>query len=257
MDPRATDFARALKRVKFHLAHIFVGICRHLPVTLYRNAAELGQSLEYSLWVTREFGRDSIFVATREQLWTRMLACLTADTKVTVFEFGVAYGYATRWWLSRSSLIDKWYGYDTFTGLPRAWRHFAAGAFDANGKPPEIADSRIEWIIGKVENTFAATRVQARSSRDTIRRQCVFLFDLDLYAPTAHVAEQVFPQLQEGDLLYFDEAAFPDERRVLLEHLNKTRNSLNLIGATPLALALQVGPRHGEQSGTANAKSPC
>lgn len=253
MDPRATDFARALKRVKFHLAHIFVGICRHLPVTLYRNAAELGQSLEYSLWVTREFGRDSTFFATREQLWSRMLSCLMQDAEVTVFEFGVAYGYTTQWWLSRSSLIDKWYGYDTFTGLPEAWRHFAAGDFGANGKPPEISDSRIEWVVGKVENTFSATMIQGSSSERKTRNQRVFIFDLDLYEPTKCVAEQVFPQLQEGDLLYFDEAAFLDERRVLLEHLSKVPNSLKLIGATPLALAVQVELRRDERSGTANA----
>ncbi len=240
MDPAASDFARAIKRVKSHLAHIAIGICRRLPAVFYRNAAELAQSLEYSLWVTRTFGRDSVFLATRERLWRRMLSCLTQDSEVTVFEFGVAYGYTTQWWLSRSSLVDKWYGFDTFTGLPRAWRHFAAGAFDANGKPPEISDSRIEWVVGKVENTFSANWIQPTSSEDETRTQRVFILDLDLYEPTKYVAEQVFPQLQEGDLLYLDEGADWDERRVLLEEMSKIPNRLKLVGATPTALALQV-----------------
>jgi len=241
MDPAASDFARALKRVKSHLAHAVISVLCRLPAVFYRNAAEFGQSLEYSLWVTREFGRGSTFFATREQLWCRMLSCLKQDSEVTVFEFGVGYGYTTRWWLSRSSLIDKWYGFDTFTGLPRAWRHFAAGAFDANGKPPEISDSRIEWIVGKVENTFSANRIQVTSSEDKTKTQRVFILDLDLYEPTKCVARQVFPQLREGDLLYVDEAADWDERRVLLEEMGKAPNSLKLVGATPMALALQVG----------------
>lgn len=240
IDPAASNFARALKRVKCYMANAAIYICRHLPAVLYRNAAEFGQSLEYSLWVTREFGRASAFFATRERLWRRMLTCLTPDSEITVFEFGVAYGYTTQWWLSRCSLIDKWYGFDTFTGLPGPWRHFAAGAFDASGKPPEISDSRIEWVVGKVENTFSADRLNVTSSENKTRTQRVFILDLDLYEPTKSVAGQIFPKLQDGDILYFDEAADWDERRVLLEEMANARNPLILIGATPMALALQV-----------------
>ncbi len=243
MDPRASSFARAVKRVKFHLARVAIGICRLLPGTFHRAAAQFGQSMEYSLWVTREFGREAAFFATRERLWRRMLSCLRQDSEITVFEFGVAYGYAARWWLSRSALISKWYGFDTFRGLPRAWRHFEAGAFDADGKPPEIRDSRVEWIIGRVEDTFSANRLEATVSGDGTGNQRLFIFDLDLYEATKHVAEPIFPQLREGDLLYFDEAADLDERRVLLEEMSQAPNSLRLVGATPMALALQVERR--------------
>ena len=39
-----------------------------------------------------------------------------------------------------------------------------------------------------------------------------------------------------------NEAMDWDERRVLLEERGKSPNSLKLVGATPTALALQIGP---------------
>jgi len=240
MDPAASSFAKAVKHIKFHLAHLFIRVCRRLPEGCYRNAAELGQSLEFSLWITRTFGRMSPFVATRDRLWARMISHIRQDAKITVFEFGVAYGHATKWWLAHCGWIDTWYGFDTFKGLPRAWRHFPAGAFSADGKPPDIEDPRVEWVVGNVEETFSADMIRTLSPGDGEETQRVFLIDLDLYEPIRYVLEEVFPQLKEGDLLYFDEAADWDERRALLEAMNGMPVLLELIGATPMALALRV-----------------
>ena len=249
MDPAATTLARALKRVKGHVALAAISVCRRLPIVFFRNAVQFGQSLEYSLWVIRKFGTDTVFFATRERLWHRMLSCLRQDSQVSVLEFGVAYGYTPKWWLPRCTLINKWYGFDTFTGLPCAWRHFAVGAFDADGRPPALSDPRIEWIVGRIEDTVSASRIEATCSTEKARTQRVFIFDLDLYEPTRHAAEFVFPRLQEGDILYFEEAADWVERRVLLEEMPKASKPLMLIGATPMALAMQVGPLP-EQAGT-------
>jgi hypothetical protein len=242
--------------VKCHLARFAIWICRLLPAVFYRAAAEFGQSIEFSLWVTRDFGRDSAFFATRERLWRRMLSLLKPDSPVTVFEFGVAYGYTTRWWLSRAPGIDKWYGFDTFTGLPRAWRHFPAGAFDAGGKPPDISDPRVEWVVGRVEETFDDARMSATLPGDEAGVQRVFIFDLDLYQPTKHVAERVFPRLRPGDLVYFDQAVYLDERRALAEEISRSAHALKLVGATPLALALQVVPGADDNSAPRPAGTP-
>jgi hypothetical protein len=125
-------------------------------------------------------------------------------------------------------------------GLSSPWRHFPAGAFSADGNPPAIEDARIEWIVGKVEDTLSADRIQASSAAARTDTQRVFLLDLDVYESTKHVLERVFPQLQENDLLYLDEAADWDERRALLEAMQRTPVALELIGATPVAMALRV-----------------
>ena len=240
MDYAASSFARAVKYLKLHFAHKFIRICCCLPGTGYRNVAELGQSLEFSFWLIREFKQKSPVFATRDKLWNCMISYLARDAKITVFEFGVAYGHATKWWLAHCRSIDSYYGFDTFRGLSRPWRHFSAGAFSANGNPPEIGDPRVDWMIGRVEDTVSGEIIEKLSCRTDGKKQCVFIFDLDLFEPTKHVLEQVIPQLKEGDLLYFDEAADWDERRALMEVMGELPVSLQLVGSTPIAMALRV-----------------
>jgi len=233
-------FQKWLKLMKFHFAHIFILLCRWMPGNCYRNFAELGQSLEFSFWISREFGSKSMFVPTRGKLWDRMIASIDEEQEVTVFEFGVAYGNATKWWLSRCKNIEKLYGFDTFTGLPRAWRHFQTGAFSSNGNPPEIADPRVEWIVGEVEKTLTSELLESLTKKNGSKSQCIYLLDLDLYESTKYVLECILPHLQKGDLLYFDEAADLDERRAFLEIFGGENVLPHLIGATPMAMALQI-----------------
>ena len=239
MDKAATPFARRLKRIKTYFAYAAIAVCRSLPGAALRNAGQFGQSLEFAWWITRTFGPNTRFFATREQLWHRMLSSFAPNTTLTVCEFGVAYGYITRWWIDLCPMVVKWYGFDTFTGLPIAWQHFPIGAFDAKGNPPGINDPRIEWVIGKVEDTFCVNRFGLNVSRSDDRAQRIFFFDLDLYEPTKHVVTQILPHLWEGDILYFDEAANMDERRVLIEEMDTIVHNTHLIGSTPVALALR------------------
>ena len=235
MDPAATTSARNFKKVKLSISHLAICILRSLPSAFYRNAAEFGQSIEYSLWVTKQFGRDSRFFSSREKLWQQILNSIKEGPEVTVFEFGVAYGYTSRWWLSKSSAISKWHGFDTFTGLPAPWRHFKKGAFSANGAPPDIADSRVEWIKGMVQETFSSDMIHEIENH---KSRNFYIFDLDLYEPTKEISKLIFPRLRKGDVLFFDEAMTLEERRVLIEELPNSPTPLKLIGATPMALAL-------------------
>lgn len=239
MDPAVSFWSKTVKYAKLHSANVLIALLRALPGTCRRNMSDLIQSLEFACWVAGRFGRGASFVPTRDRLWKRMIGTLDKDARVTVYEFGVAYGHVTRWWLSHCGFIGNWYGFDVFTGLPKPWRHFKAGAFSAGGNPPEIQDSRIEWIVGKVEETVSPAIIR-KSADGRDRTQRVFILDLDLYEPTRHVLEQLFPLLKEGDVLYLDEAAYWDERAALLEMMNRVPVPLELIGATPVAIALRV-----------------
>lgn len=241
MDPALSDTARRWKRWKCRLAYAALTICRRLPGSAYRNAAEFGQSTEFSYWVVQCFGRGSPLFATRERLWQQMLPYLGTATGVLGYEFGVANGYATRWWLSHCPLLGKWYGFDTFHGLPSPWRHFPAGAFSVHGSPPDIADPRVAWVVGPVETTFPQQQLQHDDAGSAPPCRRLFLFDMDLYGPTRFVAERLYPHLRDGDVLYYDQAADWDERRVILDEMERPSSpNLTLIGATPKALALQV-----------------
>jgi hypothetical protein len=178
---------------------------------------------------------------TRERLWRAASAPLQRG-KVTVLELGVASGDATRSWLSMLRNPElQWHGFDTFTGLPEPWVRggvqFAdTGTFDTAGLPPNIADPRVTWHVGRVEQTLPTAEL------DFEPLVCV-LFDLDLYEPSAFALEWLTTRLKRGDLLYFDEAYDPWHERRLLDEFLDAGHRVRTIGSTGIALMLEYeGP---------------
>jgi hypothetical protein len=203
--------------------------------TLRVKAKHAGQIADYVEWQQRLWnGRPSV-LGRREELWEQMAGRLDPARPLVAFEFGVAWGYATDWWVRRLAGRDLgWHGFDRFTGLPRSWREHDAGAFDAGGNPPAIDDPRVEWHIGDVEDTIASVDLPA--ARDA---QWLILFDLDLYEPTAVAWEALAPHLRPGDLIYLDEAIDSDERRVL-DDMILPSIGCEPIATTPMSLGLAV-----------------
>lgn len=176
-------------------------------------------------------------VRTKSLLWKKM-----ADRMRELggpwhgMEFGVAYGHATSWWLTHldEKVIATWDGFDRFSGLPRPWRGYPTGAFDADGQTPEIDDARVSWHVGNLEDTI----VKMDSARISSDSRLIY-FDLDIYEPSKLAWDWVYPHLRHGDILYFDEAYDSDERRLLNEAIIPM-GSYNLIGATATNLAIEV-----------------
>jgi hypothetical protein len=161
---------------------------------------------------------------------------------VTVLEFGVAAGDATRTWLSLLPNPElSWHGFDTFTGLPTPWIRgdftvAEAGTFDAGGGPPSIDDPRITWHAGLVEDTLPVARLD-------LGPPLFVLFDLDLYEPTAFALRWLAPHLKRGDLLYFDEAYDPWHERRLLDEFIDDGHQVRAVGSNSVGLMLEyAGP---------------
>lgn len=189
----------------------------------------------YVDWQQRVFGYRLKVYSRREKLWEQLARRLDPKRPLFVLEFGVAWGYATDWWLRRLAGRDvTWHGFDRFTGLPRSWRGMEAGAFDAGGQAPAIDDSRVHWHVGDVENTLADVNLAAH--RDAL---WLILFDLDIYEPSAYAWDVVKQHLRPGDAIYFDEAMDRDERRLLDEAVLPSIGC-ELVGTTPMALAFCV-----------------
>lgn len=194
-----------------------------------------GQMADFVDWQQRVFGVRPTVFGRREALWERLAQRLDPNRPLVVLEFGVAWGYATNWWLSRLTDRDLvWHGFDRFTGLPRSWRKYEQGMFDAGGKPPPIDDKRVRWHVGDVEDTLDA--VDLAGVRDA---QWLVLFDMDVYEPTAFACQTIKAHLQPGDVIYLDEAVDRDERRVVDEMI-LPRIDCEYIGATPYAVGLVV-----------------
>lgn len=196
-----------------------------------------GHVASFASWQSdRDLAPERRYVG-REALWRGLYPLLDVG-RVTVLEFGVSRGAATRIWLKHLRNPELvWHGFDTFTGLPEAWERagvvFAdAGAFDAGGTPPPISDQRVHWHVGPVEQTLPTVSLDPES-------RLVALFDFDLYAPTSYALERLGPCWKSGDVLYFDEAYDPwHERRAIDEFLDEHR--VRCLGTTGIAIAFEL-----------------
>lgn len=89
----------------------------------------------------------------RESLHEFLNNELIKNRPIVFLEFGVAQGATFERWLQTNTNPDSmFYGFDTFRGLPEEAKHFIKvtpkGTFDLNGKPPDIDDSRAEFVVG-------------------------------------------------------------------------------------------------------------
>jgi len=197
----------------------------------------IAELLGYQQWVAELPGVPK-GCSSRERVWDEVRNLLSRGERVHVLEFGVAWGYMTKSWFdSRDEIIEKWDGYDRFTGLPRSWRDLDAGAFDAGGIPPALTDDRLTWHVGDVEETLSSSIENFSLSG---QQRVLYVFDLDLLEPSLHCWNVVRPFLKGGDLLYFDEAFDRDERELIERHVLTSGIELQAVAYSTTCLLLRV-----------------
>jgi hypothetical protein len=210
--------------------------CGHWPF-LAKLLEFSGHVASFARWQAARGLDGGVRYRNREQLWRGTSGRLRRG-RVTVLEFGVASGAATRCLLSMLPNTElRWHGFDTFTGLPEPWIRagveFAkAGEFDLGGVPPEVPDSRLTWHVGRVEETLPEARIDFSAA-------LLVLFDLDLYEPSAFALECIAGHLKPGDLLYFDEAFDPWHERRLLDEFLDQGHRMRTLGSTGIALMVE------------------
>ena len=144
-------------------------------------------------------------------------------------EFGVYHGASISWWANRiSDPESRFFGFDTFTGLPERWNRYVTNTFSTGGKLPEIEDPRCTFIAGLFQDTLPGF-LQEFSRRG--RRLAVHL-DADLYSSTLFALTALAPYLRRGDLLFFDEFGTPtNEFRAFEDFVRGYMVGYELIGA--------------------------
>lgn len=173
------------------------------PPIRYRLALEaFRESARSTLGIPRDVA--PLDYARRYAMYEQLVAAEgLASAPVQYLEFGVAGGDSLRWWATAlRSPEARLIGFDTFTGLPEAWRHAGPGYFDQGAMPPAIDDPRVRFEVG----LFDATLPRALERLVPGPRLVVHL-DADLYSSTAFVLRALTPRLRAGDLLLFDEFA--------------------------------------------------
>lgn len=141
----------------------------------------------------------------RPTLYSFLFSHEKLDEKITYLEFGVASGRSFKWWVNANQNHEsRFFGFDTFTGLPENWDVFKAGDMTQDGKMPDVADSRASFIKG----LFQAVLPDFLKTADLNSRLVVHL-DADLYSSTLYVMANLYPFLKKGDILIFDEFGVP------------------------------------------------
>jgi hypothetical protein len=124
--------------------------------------------------------------------------------EINYLEFGVFNGSSFLWWVEEIKNKDaKFYGFDTFDGLPENWGAFKAGEME--GGIPQLDDDRCIFIKGLFQNTLP----NFLKSFDNNKKLVVHL-DADLFTSTLFVLTSLAPYLKPGDIIMFDEFNVPN-----------------------------------------------
>lgn len=121
-------------------------------------------------------------------------------------EFGVCQGESFRWWAENNLHDDsRFYGFDTFEGLPEDWGVFKKGDMSAN--IPVINDDRITFFKGLFQDTLPSF-LSDQKLKGT--RRNVIHMDADLFTSTLYALTSMAPYLKSGDIIMFDEFNVPN-----------------------------------------------
>jgi O-methyltransferase len=128
--------------------------------------------------------------------------------KIMYLEFGVAGGNSFNKFVSlNDNSGSRFYGFDTFEGLPEDWGGFFKKG-DMSHDVPNLEDSRAKYIKGLFQDSLVPF---LDAHRDEIKQAEVRIIhmDADLYSATIFSLSQLYPFLKAGDIILFDEYNVP------------------------------------------------
>jgi O-methyltransferase len=148
--------------------------------------------------------------ADRVKLHEYVIRTMGLDQKpIQYLEFGVAGGTSFAWWVKANHHPDsRFYGFDTFEGLPEDWHFFKKGAFSFD--IPFMDDPRGTFIKGLFQNTVYKFLGEYGRRTNHAAFTRVLHMDADLYSSTLFALTSMAPFLREGDIILFDEFNIPN-----------------------------------------------
>ncbi len=129
------------------------------------------------------------------------------DSKFTYLEFGVCGGVSFKWWLENCKSPDsRFFGFDTFEGLPESWGLFFNKGEMKEGVP-QVNDKRAEFLKGLFQDTLKSF---INTNKEHLSEKLVIHMDADLYTSTLYVLTSLAHYLKKGDVIFFDEFGVPN-----------------------------------------------
>lgn len=173
----------------------------------------------------------------RFKLYDHLNSNILKNDKIIYLEFGVYKGQSIKYWSKINSNKDsRFFGFDTFTGLPAKWERFAdkldKNHFDVKGEMPNIEDSRVNFIKGLFQETLPGF-LQSHSMQSQLVIHC----DADLYSATLYVLTKCNDIILPGTIIIFDEfSTVLDEFRALEDYCSSYIKEYDVLGATKSAV---------------------
>ncbi len=188
--------------------HIFLGWCR--PILFF-----ISNFINLSQWISKNNKTDILndfFTLKRDyskryKLYDYIINRMSlSDAPIDYIEFGVFSGNSIKWWAQHVSHVDtRFYGFDTFEGLPENWGvSYQKG--DMQSTMPNIGDNRVMLIKGLFQDTLHPFLKKGYIGD----RKKIIHFDADLFSSTLYTLTSIAPYLNPGDILIFDEFNVPN-----------------------------------------------
>lgn len=149
------------------------------------------------------------------------------NSAINYLEFGVADGQSFNWWMIKNKNSEaRFYGFDTFTGLPEDFGPYKKGTFNTNSIPV-IKDPRGRFFQGLFQQTLPGFLKSFDNTKKT-----VVMMDADLYTATLFTLSSLAPFLKKDDIILFDEFSVPThEFMAYQQFIDSFYFDLELIGA--------------------------
>lgn len=140
--------------------------------------------------------------ADRHEFYQCIESTLIGGEAIDFLEFGVYQGESIREWnLLNKHPESRFFGFDSFEGLPESWRESQEkGHFSLGGALPEVEDRRTTLVKGWFDKT-----VPQFAKEFVPRNRLVLHLDADLYTSTLLPLVYLSPFLVPGSVLIFDE----------------------------------------------------
>ncbi|HMH32016.1 MAG TPA: TylF/MycF/NovP-related O-methyltransferase [Puia sp.] len=141
----------------------------------------------------------------RFELYKAVSAHYQLDQKALVYlEFGVASGHSFFWWVGKNGHPDsRFWGFDTFEGLPEDWGGYKKGDMSHGIEELKGRDPRAAFVKGIFQETL--TGFIAEQDAALRNKPKLIHLDADLFSSTLFALSQLYPFLNKGDIILFDE----------------------------------------------------
>jgi len=189
-------------------------------------------------WRRKFVTKDCPQFRQRTELYDHLQTKHVKERPIDYLEFGVYQGESIKYWstINRHEQ-SRFFGFDTFTGLPENWKKFCgdmpAGVFDCGGAVPQTDDRRIQFVKGLYQDTLDQFLSQFNP-----RSQLVIHDDSDLYSSTLFLLTRCHDLLNSDVILIFDDfSSVLNQFRALEDYCAAYRRKYTVLGVAGEYLA--------------------